>query len=40
MKFTSNKGNKIIIHDNTKITKGKFYTVVLDIEISHIDFFD
>lgn len=30
MKFTSNKGNKIIIHDNTKITKGKFYTVVLD----------
>lgn len=30
MKFTSNKGNKIDISDNTKIRAGKFYIVVLD----------
>lgn len=30
MKFTSNKGNKINISDNTKIAAGKFYLVVLD----------
>ncbi|EJO5347782.1 hypothetical protein NRP93_001874 [Clostridium botulinum] len=30
MKFTSSKGNKINIKDNTKITKGKFFIVVLD----------
>ena len=30
MQFTSNKGNKISIMDNTKISKGKFYIVILD----------
>lgn len=30
MQFTSNKGNKINISDNTKISKGKFYIVILD----------
>ncbi len=30
MEFTSKKGNKISIKDNTKITKGKFFIVVLD----------
>ena len=30
MKFTSNKGNRITINDNTKISKGKLYIVVLD----------
>ncbi|WP_234122928.1 hypothetical protein [Clostridium hydrogenum] len=30
MKFTSNKGNKVNIIDNTKIEAGKFYIVVLD----------
>lgn len=30
MEFTSDKGNKITISDNTKIDKGKFYSVVLD----------
>ncbi|WP_331665353.1 hypothetical protein [Anaerocolumna sp.] len=32
MQFTSNKGNEININDNTKISKGKFYIVVLDSE--------
>jgi len=32
MQFTSNKGNEINISDNTKISKGKFYIVVLDSE--------
>ncbi|MBU3187500.1 hypothetical protein [Clostridium estertheticum] len=32
MQFTSNKGNKITINDNTKISKGKFYIVILDSE--------
>ncbi len=30
MQFTSNKGNKVSIKDNTKISEGKFYIVVLD----------
>ncbi|RUT56220.1 hypothetical protein C1148_19325 [Clostridium botulinum] len=30
MEFTSNKGNKINIKDNTKINKGKFFIVILD----------
>lgn len=30
IEFSSNKNNKINIEDNTKITKGKFYIVVLD----------
>ncbi|MFL0249009.1 hypothetical protein ACJDT4_01125 [Clostridium neuense] len=30
MKFTSSKGNKINISDNTKIGAGRFYLVVLD----------
>lgn len=30
MQFTSNKGNEININDKTKISKGKFYIVVLD----------
>ncbi|MBU3099704.1 MULTISPECIES: hypothetical protein [Clostridium] len=32
MEFTSIKGNKITINDNTKISKGKFYIVILDSE--------
>ncbi|MCB2342942.1 hypothetical protein [Clostridium estertheticum] len=32
MQFTSNKGTKITINDNTKISKGKFYIVILDSE--------
>ncbi|KEJ02122.1 hypothetical protein G4W71_00850 [Clostridium botulinum] len=30
MEFTSKKGNKMNIIDNTKISKGKFYIVILD----------
>ncbi|KEJ00402.1 hypothetical protein N494_05280 [Clostridium botulinum A2B7 92] len=30
MEFTSSKGNKINIKDNTKISKGKFFIVILD----------
>ncbi len=30
MEFTSSKGNKININDNTKISKGKFYIIILD----------
>lgn len=30
IEFTSTKNNKITIEDNTKITKGKFYLVILD----------
>ena len=30
MKISSSKGNEIIIKDSTKISKGKFYIVVLD----------
>jgi len=36
MQFTSNKGNNINIKDNTKISKGKFYIVVLDSEYNII----
>ena len=36
MQFTSNKGNKITIKDNTKISKGKFYIVILDSEYNII----
>ena len=36
MQFTSNKGNKININDNTKISKGKFYIVVLDSDYNII----
>lgn len=36
MQFTSNKGNKIAIKDNTKISKGKFYIVILDSEYNII----
>jgi hypothetical protein len=36
MKFTSKKGDKINIKDNTKINKGKFYIVVLDSEYNII----
>lgn len=32
IQFTSNKGNKITINDNTKISKGNFYIVILDSE--------
>ncbi|SUY47670.1 Uncharacterised protein [Clostridium putrefaciens] len=32
IQFTSNKGNKININDNTKISKGNFYIVILDSE--------
>lgn len=30
IEFNSSKNNKITIEDNTKITKGKFYIIVLD----------
>ncbi|APF28945.1 hypothetical protein NPD7_2087 [Clostridium sporogenes] len=30
MEFTSSKGNKINIKDNTKINKGKFFIIILD----------
>ncbi len=30
MQFTSNKGNKISINDDTKISEGKFYIVILN----------
>lgn len=36
MQFTSNKGNKISINDNTKISKGKFYIVILNSEYNII----
>ncbi len=36
MQFTSNKGNKISINDNTKISEGKFYIVILDSEYNII----
>ncbi|WP_346939465.1 hypothetical protein [uncultured Clostridium sp.] len=36
MQFTSNKGNEININDNTKISKGKFYIVILDSEYNII----
>jgi hypothetical protein len=32
MEFKSDKDNKIIITDNTKISEGKFYVVILDLE--------
>lgn len=32
MQFTSNKDNEINISDNTEISKGKFYIVILDSE--------
>jgi hypothetical protein len=32
MQFTSDKGNEVNINDNTKISKGKFYIVILDSE--------
>ena len=32
MQFTSDKDNKISITDNTKISSGKFYVVILDSE--------
>ncbi len=36
MEFTSSKGNKININDNTKINKGKFYIVILDSQYNII----
>ncbi|NFL57022.1 hypothetical protein FDB79_15975 [Clostridium botulinum] len=36
MEFTSSKGNKININDNTKINKGKYYIVILDSEYNII----
>ncbi|EJP6473767.1 hypothetical protein NHI66_003135 [Clostridium botulinum] len=36
MEIKSNKGNKINIKDNTKITKGKLFVVVLDSEYNLI----
>ncbi|MCR1973908.1 hypothetical protein NSA52_07150 [Clostridium sporogenes] len=36
MEFTSSKGNKINIKDNTKINKGKFCIVILDSEYNII----
>ncbi|ABS34967.1 hypothetical protein [Clostridium botulinum] len=36
MEFTSSKGNKINIKDNTKIAKGKLFIVVLDSECNII----
>lgn len=36
MEFTSSKGNKINIKDNTKINKGKFYIVILDSQYNII----
>ncbi len=36
MEFNSDKGNKITINDNTKISKGKFYVVVLDSDYNII----
>lgn len=36
MQFTSDKGNKITINDNTKISKGKFCIVILDSEYNII----
>ncbi len=36
MGFTSSKGDKINIDDKTKITKGRFYIVVLDSDYNII----
>lgn len=36
IEFTSDKDNKITINDNTKISKGKFYIVVLDSDYNII----
>ncbi|MEW9097063.1 MAG: hypothetical protein AB2417_18455 [Clostridiaceae bacterium] len=36
IEFESNKDNKIVLEDNTKIEKGKFYIVVLDSDYKNI----